>query len=539
MKWSHCAQLFCILTSLGFGGFATAQSLQCGDAGCLDFTSTVTVTASYVRLHSYAQADYVSSDYYDITTNAYLYQDYGVVANQTTTTMGDNTVDLWVIPTSGHYYQGGAYGTLTAYYREYVYSNIDFIWEWEYYDPFSYALVAPTPSPSPADPVDYTEPEVPEYIESSVMTMALSWDYGDSTAPPTLSGLTVSGAQVPGGSGSISLYGGYLTTRNAGLGTVNIAGGITVTGYTYDTSSYPWLITITYQIPSGTSPGNYGVTVLTAWGQSNPVTLTVFQISLNQSPSTLDLSTGDTNKTITTTISPSIGFTPVFSSGFQSNPNSTCNANLGFSNRSGTGSVNTTVTAGVAGCSGIFSALATYNGAVSQSATTVIVPPQILIQMLYGEAHGQASIGDNTSQRAIGVATRNRFSQPTYFSGVTTYQAAITSSQFNGISNISNGPTPDVDNAAAVFAGTDGTPVANAACFFSPTASGWTAIQTALQSQTTTLPSVSFDPGCYSTNRQFVVKQSVGTNANGSGAPAFIFEQLRNPSANPAVVQIP
>jgi hypothetical protein len=45
--------------------------------------------------------------------------------------------------------------------------------------------------------------------------------------------------------------------------------------YTYDTSSYPWTITFTYQIPSGTIPGTYGVTVLTAWGQSNSLAFQV------------------------------------------------------------------------------------------------------------------------------------------------------------------------------------------------------------------------------------------------------------------------
>jgi len=266
----------------------------------------------------------------------------------------------------------------------------------------------------------------------------------------------------------------------------------------------------------------------------------IYPLTVTQSPATLNLSTGDTNLTITTVVTPSITFTPAFSWGLQSNPNSSCAANLGFTSNSGTGSVNETVTASPPGCSGIFSAQAVVGTKTSGTATQIVVPPQILVQMLYGEAHGQAAIGDNTSQLAIGVATRNRFTQGGYFSNVSTYQAAITTGQFNGISNIANGPIPDINNAAAVFASTTSVSTANAACFFSPTATEWIAVQGAYNNQTTILPTVTHDPGCYypgNGTEQFVIKQSVGNNANGSGAPAFVFTQLRAASA-PAVIQI-
>lgn len=81
--------------------------------------------------------------------------------------------------------------------------------------------------------------------------------------------------------------------------------------------------------------------------------------------------------------------------------------------------------------------------------------------------------------------------------------------------------------------------MANAACFFSPTYAGWMAILAALQSGTKILPTVLHDPGCYYDDRQFIVKQSVGNNTNNSGAPAFIFQQKRNPATDPAVIQIP
>jgi hypothetical protein len=50
--------------------------------------------------------------------------------------------------------------------------------------------------------------------------------------------------------------------------------------------------------------------------------------------------------------------------------------------------------------------------------------------------------------------------------------------------------------------------------------------------------SLNHSSSCYSGSRQFVIKRSVGLNVNGSGAPAFIFEQQRNPTSDPAVTDI-
>ena len=268
-------------------------------------------------------------------------------------------------------------------------------------------------------------------------------------------------------------------------------------------------------------------------------------ITVSQSPSTLNLSTGDTNTTITTTVTPSAySFSPVFAWGLQGNPPTStpppCAVSPGFSANGGTGSVNTTVTAAPAGCSGIFNAQAAVGAQTSGVFTQIVVPPQILIQVLYGEANGQAQIGDNVSEPAIGVTIQNRFGDSTYFPGSTNYQNTITPDQFNGIAgSVNNGPDPELSNAAAVYAGTANMYVANARCFFSPDASGWAQIQVALSSGTTTIPSVNNDPGCYpSSIRQFLYKSSIGYNANRNGAPAFIFVQPRSASA-PAVVQIP
>ena len=172
----------------------------------------------------------------------------------------------------------------------------------------------------------------------------------------------------------------------------------------------------------------------------------------------------------------------------------------------------------------------------------------LLLQVMYGEAHSQAVMygtGDPT-QQAIGVSIRNRLGDSVYFKGSTNYNNAITPGQFMGIaSSVTTGTTAqgvataELLNAAAVYDGSSTISVANARCFFSPSAAGWTQIQAALATATTLLPTVSFDPKCFGPAfRQFIYKSSVSLNTNGSGAPSFIFVQMRK-STDPAVIQIP
>ena len=239
------------------------------------------------------------------------------------------------------------------------------------------------------------------------------------------------------------------------------------------------------------------------------------------------------------------------------NPHSDCQASLSISEGTGTGSATSTISASPAGCSGVFGAYSAVGGTTTQNTIEVVVPPQILIQMLYGEAHGQAVTGDTVSEQAIGAAVRNRFGDPVYFSKVNTYQDAITGGQFVSIQTcqaagncVQNGTTPELSNAALLFGGvtTGAMNVANAKCFFSPDADDWSDIQDALgNSKVTVVPTVNDDPGCFSRqvkgqihreNEQFVYKASIGDNANGSGAPAFIFVQYKK-SSDPAVIQIP
>ena len=189
---------------------------------------------------------------------------------------------------------------------------------------------------------------------------------------------------------------------------------------------------------------------------STPVSAANFSLSI-QAP-LIYVSTGDTNDTIGVSANPAnVPYTPTFSLIGTGNINSTCTSSLAYPAKppttgEGTLYVQVTASGGSNSCSGVFNLEAAAYGAHSTE-SQVVVPPQILIQMLYGEAHAQAIVGDTTSQLAIGVAVQNRFSQPSYFSSVSTWQAAITPSQFNGINySITNGPEPDLQDAGEVFA---------------------------------------------------------------------------------------
>ena len=111
-------------------------------------------------------------------------------------------------------------------------------------------------------------------------------------------------------------------------------------------------------------------------------------------------------------------------------------------------------------------------------------------------------------------------------------------SQFMGINtSITTGPPAERQAAVEVFGGITTVNIGNAKCFFSPDADGWNQILSALQSHTTTMPSVHFDPKCFSDHRQLVYTPSVSTNVDGSGAPSFIFEQWRT-LTDPAVIEV-
>jgi len=257
-------------------------------------------------------------------------------------------------------------------------------------------------------------------------------------------------------------------------------------------------------------------------------------------PSTLNVSTGDTNRTVTTTASPSVSFAPTFNSGSTQNPNSTCAVGLTFSQNSGTGSVSSTVIASPSGCSGIFSNVQSQVGSrTSQNSAKIVVPPQIMIQTVVSEAGGQP--GD-IDQQSLLVVARNRFGDGQFAQGATAWQQQLGTSDFTQ-STTTNGPDRPLNNSSQVFTGDVGDIVGGGKCYWSPTNSQWSRIQTALGSGTTTFPNNTGVPGCWSTQpRQIVYKSSVGLNVSNSSqyrnAPVFVFLRLRQ-STDPAVIQIP
>lgn len=262
------------------------------------------------------------------------------------------------------------------------------------------------------------------------------------------------------------------------------------------------------------------------------------------SPQRLDLSTGDANRLITTTANPgTTQFTPTFSAGAQSNPNSSCAVVLNFSQNGGTGSVNTTVTASPPGCSGIFDGVRAQVGSTqSTNSTKIVVPPQIMIKMVIGEAGGQP--GD-VDQQSILVSARNRFGDSAFPGGTAqTWQAVLVPSQYYGASNgTTDGPDQELRNAAQVFTGEVADTVAGSKCYWSPTNSQWANVQAALNSGTKKFPPATGAPGCWqSQTRQIVYKSSMGVNISGgpnyNTAPAFVFLRLRPQNNDPAVIQI-
>jgi hypothetical protein len=212
--------------------------------------------------------------------------------------------------------------------------------------------------------------------------------------------LTISGANF-GNSPSISISPGDITYSNVNspdTGTITA----TVTVPTSENSSQA---TVTVNPSVSGCTGN----CIASTNPTNPTGQAQAQASINTSqyslsPNPLNLSTGDTNTSIS--ISGASGGSISYAQTLTSNNASSCQVSLTFQSPQSSSSV---VTASPANCSGIFSIQANVNSTAAYG--TVVVPPQILIQMLYGEAHEQTVIGDSVSEPAIGVATQNRFNR--------------------------------------------------------------------------------------------------------------------------------
>jgi hypothetical protein len=309
--------------------------------------------------------------------------------------------------------------------------------------------------------------------------------------------------------------------------------------------------------PEGCQVGYATLTVVDP--EQAPAALT----GITLQPSLLNLSTGDTNKVVTIAGTPSgAPYSPIFSSSLQGNPNSNPPpASLTFGICNGcVGSQTIQITAAPAGSSGVFVAYATAyaaGGGATSNNITIVVPPQALVQQLHAEAGGYsdkpALDPQQVAQRSIGMTDVNRFayaSNPYLFGGVSTFQALVAQYPPQVASDgTSNGPSPLIDNAAAVFALSIPDPTGGSTCYWSPLDTETMVVNNALYS---TVPQTAFlsglhDPRCfydpnggYYSHTQIVVKASMPLNTQQykTNSPAFMFERYRTPD-QPSVVQIP
>jgi len=256
-------------------------------------------------------------------------------------------------------------------------------------------------------------------------------------------------------------------------------------------------------------------------------------LTVSQSPNLLNMSTGDT-KQITVSVSPgSVTATTSFSGTGTptSNPDSSCAVSLSIPGASGSGSISSNVTAAPAGCSGLFSVVASANGVASGNATTVNVPPQVLIQMMEAEAGGT---GNGTLMQALGDVAQNRIHSSLFNPPYSNYQNTVVSGQF-ALSFTTTGIEPELDSAVGTFVGTSGR-FCNGLAFWTPTSTQWQTVQSAINSGTATFPAGTGAPtfSSWSTqNQQILFANTVGTQSN--GAPNFLFLAQRS-STQPAAV---
>jgi hypothetical protein len=301
----------------------------------------------------------------------------------------------------------------------------------------------------------------------------------------------------------------------------------------------------------------------TGAAKSNTVTVTLTPLTSvsqvakfnGQIVDPLNLSTGDTSgRQITTSVVPNnASFNVVYNTQLLSNPNSTCTASLTIPTGNAVGFINSPVTAGAAGCSGIFQTKATANGRDSSNSSGVVVPPQALIQQLHKEAHGYTDVPSldpqQVVQRSVGMTDLNRFAYSSTFAlfhGVSTFQDLIAQRNPTQVASdgTTDGPVILIDNAAAVFSKQIADPTGGSCCYWSPFDWETEIVMAKLQTQTTTFPVGLLDPQCFCypdcSNSQIVVKSSMplNTGQDKTNSPAFMFVRQRT-STQPAVVQIP
>ncbi len=326
-------------------------------------------------------------------------------------------------------------------------------------------------------------------------TSSASWSSSDTSIATVGNGSTA-GLAAGVSAGSMDMY-------------ASLNGIPTTTGEVCDPSGY---------CPSSNPEGTAGGSVL----------------SISLSPSQFNMSTGDKDG-LDAIINPSdIDVTVTFDSSNFRNPSSNCPATLTIPAGSGSGTVSSNVTSspGTCSASGEFSVVGYVGGVGSNLATTVYVPPQLLIQMMQAEAGGT---GNSTLMQGLGEVARNRFGT-SIFNTSTTWQNTIIPGQF-ATSSTTTGIQPELNAAVTVFI-TTSPDFCGALSFWTPTSAQWSVVQTAWNSGTTTFPSgtgaPTYNPSVWPTsNQQIIYSSNVGVQGN--GAPNFLLLGWRQSTAHAAV----
>ena len=323
---------------------------------------------------------------------------------------------------------------------------------------------------------------------------------------------------------------------NPGPWTVTVPSILSVTGGQSGASTVAGLAV-------GTSPFST-TTYLYQWDFINcilhatkvPVGGTGNVIQVTQSPTAVGMSSGDTNDTITVAVSPSSAASSgeAIAPGLLSNPNSSTAANLTFTppaSFTSSDSWKIGVTAAANSPSGIFSATAC-DYACSKQATTITVPPQVILQMMYAEANGT---GNQIAMQSLGETIENRFSSPYFTGAYNTWQNSVVVSQVALNTSITTGVQPELNAAIDVFTDANGG-WCSALSWWSPTAPQWTVVQSAISSGSGTFPANTGAPtySAWPTSAQQILQvSSVGTKAG--GIPNFLHLAPRG-STQPAAV---
>jgi hypothetical protein len=164
----------------------------------------------------------------------------------------------------------------------------------------------------------------------------------------------------------------------------------------------------------------------------------------------MNLSTGDTNGSITTTVSPSTSFQVLYNPALASPQpaGSACTPSVNIQPGVGTVSATSSMLISPSNCRAVFNIYAFANLQPSGNIAVLTVPPQALIWQMASEAGGYDLSSDpgNVAQLSVGVAGRNRFSL-SGFSGVSTYNGLVDGSQVASGNRPSNGIQPELDAA--------------------------------------------------------------------------------------------